>query len=332
MKFMQQSTEKNTTKRSTAAGFLLSILFHVVLFATLFITSKLIPLTQHQTVSVEFISKPEIEEVQKNLPQKKNPTEVLKNQIVQQDQFVNNDRDEKARFLSEKDQRVTKQTQAAQRGEFKNSAQQVAPKGQTEPSKSTTRRDSSSNQQIAQNPPKMEDLFKRYDASEGIERARQKAEELPQPADRQGNVAGSEGSKGTSQEQSQTNDYLKNVDQGLQTLLNTREFKYYSYYDRIRKQLAQHWEGKVREKLSNYYKKNRAPASVNQDRVTKVIVVLNSAGTLVRVQVVGVSGIQDLDDAATEAFRAAAPFPNPPKGILEDDGTVKIRWDFVLEV
>jgi protein TonB len=39
----------------------------------------------------------------------------------------------------------------------------------------------------------------------------------------------------------------------------------------------------------------------------------------------------DLDSAAVEAFRQAAPFPNPPKGMVEADGTIKIRWDFVLE-
>ena len=43
------------------------------------------------------------------------------------------------------------------------------------------------------------------------------------------------------------------------------------------------------------------------------------------------SGVIDLDSAAVEAFREAAPFPNPPKGMVEGDGTIKIRWDFVLE-
>lgn len=79
------------------------------------------------------------------------------------------------------------------------------------------------------------------------------------------------------------------------------------------------------------FKEGRNPASTGQDRVTKLMIVLNDKGTLVRVQVLMDSGVQDLDDAAIDAFRAAAPFPNPPKGIIEGDGTVKIRWDFVLE-
>ena len=48
-------------------------------------------------------------------------------------------------------------------------------------------------------------------------------------------------------------------------------------------------------------------------------------------KVVGESGLHDIDEAALEAFRAAEPFPNPPKGIVEKDGTIKIRWDFILE-
>jgi protein TonB len=74
----------------------------------------------------------------------------------------------------------------------------------------------------------------------------------------------------------------------------------------------------------------RTIASV-EDRLTKVIIILDQKGTLIKVQVLDGSGVQDLDDAAVEAFRAAAPFPNPPKGIIDPDGTIKIRWDFVLE-
>ena len=46
---------------------------------------------------------------------------------------------------------------------------------------------------------------------------------------------------------------------------------------------------------------------------------------------VGQSGVTDLDEAAMEAFKQAAPFPNPPKGIVEKDGRIRIRWDFILE-
>jgi protein TonB len=58
---------------------------------------------------------------------------------------------------------------------------------------------------------------------------------------------------------------------------------------------------------------------------------LDKRGILSKVQVLSSSGARDLDEAAVEAFQAAAPFPNPPAGIVEKDGMIRIRWDFVLE-
>ena len=78
------------------------------------------------------------------------------------------------------------------------------------------------------------------------------------------------------------------------------------------------------------FRQGRTIAS-DRDHTTKLLIILSENGSLVNVQVLGESGVHDLDDAALEAFRSAAPFPNPPKGIIEADKTVKIRWDFVLE-
>jgi TonB family protein len=69
----------------------------------------------------------------------------------------------------------------------------------------------------------------------------------------------------------------------------------------------------------------------NEEKITKLVITLDNKGVLIKVQVMGSTGLQDLDDAAVEAFQLAAPFPNPPKGIVDADGTIKIRWDFILE-
>ena len=130
---------------------------------------------------------------------------------------------------------------------------------------------------------------------------------------------------------SQSDDFIKHVDTGVQTLLNTREYVYYSYYSRIKRQLRQYWEPSIKEKMRRILERGRTIASDPENRVTELIIILDSKGTLRKIRVVGASGIKDLDDAAIEAFKAAAPFPNPPAGIIEKDGTVKIRWDFVLE-
>ena len=131
-------------------------------------------------------------------------------------------------------------------------------------------------------------------------------------------------------QESQSPDHLKDVKTGIQTLLSTREFVYYAYYQRIRTKIRHHWEPLIRDKVRKVFKSGRSIASA-RDRITQVIIILNPQGSLINVQILGESGVKDLDDAAIEAFRAAEPFPNPPKGIVEGDGTIKIRWDFVLE-
>ena len=131
-------------------------------------------------------------------------------------------------------------------------------------------------------------------------------------------------------EVSQTLDYIKELDPGLETMLSTKEFKYYTFFSRVRQQLNQHWAPKIRTKVDQIYKQGRRIASTD-DMITNCLVTLDSSGKLLRIQIIGVSGIRELDEAATEAFRAAAPFPNPPKGMIDPDGTIKIQWRFVLE-
>lgn len=306
---------------------LLSIAFHVLVVGVFLLIDSLTPQPRTtETVSINFLSPDDLKkmaQVEAALQKKEKAALLPNNQVVEQNEVSKNEAPVNSRFLSAKNQKVEKQTVAAQRGEFQNVKkavpQKTGPKGDGK-QKSVAVADESKKAIT-------KDLFKGFDANEALERQK--------IADKQTGLGEGRGNgeqnTGTGAEASQSNDYLKDVEVGLETVLNTREFKYYSYYNRIRKQLSQHWEGRVREKLTKLFKEGRAPAATNQDRITKLMIVLNDRGTLVRVQVLNDSGIRDLDDAAIEAFRAAAPFPNPPKGIIEGDGTVKIRWDFVLE-
>lgn len=304
---------------------LLSIVFHILVVGGFLVVDHFMPQEpKTETVSINFLSPEDLQKMAQIEELAKKKALLPANQIVEQsDVSANEEAPDNARFLSAKNQKVKKQTVAAERGQFQNvkkaAPQKTGPKGDGKAKNVATAEESK--KQIAK------DLFKGFDASEALERQKL--------ADKQSGLGEGRGNgeqnTGTGAETSQSNDYIKDVEVGLETVLNTREFKYYSYYNRIRKQLSQHWEGRVRDKLSKLFKEGRAPAATNQDRITKLMIVLNDKGTLVRVQVLSDSGIRDLDDAAIEAFRAAAPFPNPPKGIVEGDGTVKIRWDFVLE-
>jgi len=125
-------------------------------------------------------------------------------------------------------------------------------------------------------------------------------------------------------------DYVKGLKRGEKTLLNTREFVFFGYFERIRGRLDRAWSSSLRENLERFFRQGRRLAS-DLDYVTKTLVTLNQTGEIVRVQVLAESGANDLDSAAVKAFNLAGPFPNPPKGIIDQDGIVRIRWDFVLK-
>lgn len=214
-------------------------------------------------------------------------------QVVEQDEKpVNDEIDKKAKYLSAHNQKVQKQTVAKKHGEFKN----------------------------------VNSFTPKYDISKAVQELEAKEKDSlkqtkevhqPQPAVQANSSA--------------TIDYIKDLDPGLETMLSTREFVYYTYYSRIRKQLNQFWGTKVKEKMTKIYREGRQIAST-EDKITKCLITLDKIGNLVKVQIIGISGIRELDEAAVEAFRLAAPFPNPPTGIIEQDGNIKLRWDFILEM
>ena len=128
---------------------------------------------------------------------------------------------------------------------------------------------------------------------------------------------------------SASNDYIQDVALGDFTQVNTTEFKYFGYYHRIRQKLEQFWGRSIQEKAVALHRSGRRlPASV--DLVTSLKITLNEKGEIVRVKVLGTSGVKELDDAAIESFNEAGPFPNPPKDLLVG-GEATIEWGFVVK-
>jgi protein TonB len=127
----------------------------------------------------------------------------------------------------------------------------------------------------------------------------------------------------------QSNDYVEDVPLGEQTHLNTTEFKYYGFYHRIKQKLEQHWGASLQEKMERIYKSGRQVASID-NRITSLVVKLDEKGNIVEVQISSTSGVRELDDAAIESFNKAGPFPNPPKGMMEN-GVARIEWGFVVK-
>jgi len=123
-------------------------------------------------------------------------------------------------------------------------------------------------------------------------------------------------------------DKLDGVAEGEGTYLNTREWKYASYFNRIKQAVATQWHPDSTLQL-------RDPTGQRfayKDRITVLAVTLDSAGSLKDVQVQRSSGVDFLDLTAVDAFRKAQPFANPPRGIANDRGEIGFMFGFYLEV
>lgn len=124
-------------------------------------------------------------------------------------------------------------------------------------------------------------------------------------------------------------EYVPGAHESDRTLLNTKEFIFFGYYQRIRERLDRAWVPILRSRVEQLYKRGRQLAS-EMEHTTRVLVTLDQKGDIIKVSVLSESGTRDLDDAAVSAFNQAGPFPNPPKGMVDSSGSVQIPWEFIL--
>ena len=131
------------------------------------------------------------------------------------------------------------------------------------------------------------------------------------------------------QDRSRTMDFLPGVEFGSHTLLNTKEFIYHSYYSRMKEQLYWRWiqyfTTEMRGFSSTFHKRIRQGLFS-----TWLYVYLSTEGEVQDIRVVKSSGVEEIDSAALHAFLLAEPFPNPPKGLVEEDGYIHIKQSFHL--
>lgn len=124
------------------------------------------------------------------------------------------------------------------------------------------------------------------------------------------------------------NDHLQDVAEGEGTFLNTREWKYASFFNRVKQSVGQQWQpGNVlrqRDPTGNVYG--------GRDRNTVLTVTLDQTGRLKDAFVEKSCGLDFLDLEAVKAFERAQPFPNPPPGLLATDQTIRFQFGFYLEL
>jgi TonB family protein len=123
-------------------------------------------------------------------------------------------------------------------------------------------------------------------------------------------------------------DHMDDVDSGDETALTSKRWIYASFFNRMKRQVAQNWDP------ASIWRRDDPTGQVYgyKTRVTEVRVSLSTTGSLEKIIIVNPSGVGDLDDEALRAFHAAAPFPNPPKELAGHDNLITFGFSFFFEI
>ncbi len=128
---------------------------------------------------------------------------------------------------------------------------------------------------------------------------------------------------------SSINQYIPGIQQGYFTALNQDQFTYYVFFNRVNEQMGQRWVSLIRnyaQGLSDTDLKGLA----SKNRTTVIEVLLTRGGEFVRSMIHVSSESKPLDQAAASAFLSAAPFLNPPQGMIERDGFIHLRYAMTI--
>jgi TonB family protein len=221
----------------------------------------------------------------------------------------NDQRPKEARFIAETNNTVKQETRAKEqtnkysRATARTSAQpEAAPSAKGEAQKTPE-------------PPPQSGI----DLSESI-LGRRLAPSLIEPSQPVGTAEGTAaGNNDASEGGGAPNDAL-DVPEGEGTQLNTREWKFASFFNRVKQAVSARWDpnGRLR----------KTPRGLGAaTRVTVMHVALRPDGTLADLFVAQSSGIDALDAEAMMAFQKAAPFPNPPAALVEN-GFIRFAFSF----
>jgi len=124
-----------------------------------------------------------------------------------------------------------------------------------------------------------------------------------------------------------TQDHLKDIDDGDETALNSKRWRFASFFNRVKRQVAEHWHP------DEVYRQRDPTGAVygRRNRYTELRIQLKPDGRLSSVALAQPSGLEFLDDEAVEAFKEAEPFPNPPRQLI-DNGTINFGFGFLFDL
>lgn len=292
-----------TNRRSWIEALLVSLLLHFILFAVLAYKTEIF--TRH------LISLGDKEEVV--------PVDISR---MNEPQIVNVDYDSKeafnktAKYLSKANRRVEEETKASAWGSPKN----VRPISLISKSLQDYKKEA------------IESYLKKKAKISADEKGMEKIENREKERTRQNRKFSPVQPQGSVSQESTTFDYLPNVKAGHDTILNTAEFVYYSFYRRVEESIVPVWNTRINEFLTEAASSTNRVVIKKGEYITDVEAVLDRLGEIRTVKIIRSSGIQGIDNAPGLAFMDASPFVNPPQGMIGPDGLVRMKWRFVVSL
>jgi TonB family protein len=118
------------------------------------------------------------------------------------------------------------------------------------------------------------------------------------------------------------------LEPGEETWLQSREFKYATYMNRMRSEIGQAWYPRVRDAV-----RERDPDGtlyLYKERTVVLGLTIDTVGNVKDLSVLRSSSIEFFDRVALASVRAAQPFPNPPQGMFRSDDEVRIPFFFTM--
>jgi hypothetical protein len=220
---------------------------------------------------------------------------------------------DRARYRGERTQRVERETQAPQTGSVAASlpgSRSGAPGESAAPTSA---------------PPKPAPDLAKLGLSSALSPELAPIQEI-KPEGQGGGGAASEAKPGRRDLRYGTNEPLDpRIAVGSRTILNTDEYVYAGFFNRLTQEVRPRWEPLV-QRILDRQGKNIPPATYQ----TLTSFTMDGEGNIVDVLVETSSGRSELDEAARAALRQVLRLRNPPLALRESDGYIRLKLGFTL--
>jgi TonB family protein len=116
----------------------------------------------------------------------------------------------------------------------------------------------------------------------------------------------------------------KQVELGNFTALNTDRHLYYTFHARVEEAFRPNWTEELMAAIHS--RRNTPELRPKGGWATRLDVILNPHGKILKVVLLKSSGEKDYDSAAVKAFEKAGFIPHPPKGMVNEDGLIILKY------